>query len=544
MAPGTSDHCMALVNLSKEIHVNRPKPFKFFNCWTLHPNFLDTVSQSWNLEIEGNPMKILFTKLKRLKTSLKLLNNDCFSDIIARVIQKRDEFELQQLHTLNGDKPLEKELELQRDFILLEEVESMFLKQKAKVHWIKEGDRCTKFFHSVIASKNKRQTIRVLVNHQGDRLDSFEDMSVELIDYFTKLLGTQDPNTRVCPPSILKDLVHPISSLEDKEMLAKEVTNEEIKKAIFSQGNDKALGPDGIIAPNQSAFVKGRSIVYNTLLAQEIVKGYGRKSLSPRCALKIDLQKAFDSINWDFISAVLNSMEFPSKVIDWIIACYSNARYSIAFNGTLIGYFNGAKGIRQGGPISPILFVLIMNVLSNLLNTAASKGMFSFHPKCKNIGLTHLSFADDLLIFCKGKLEFVLGVITVLDCFYEFSVLKLNAGKYELFTAGMSHHIIESIISFTGFKQGRLLVRYLGVSLVTKKLTEKDCQALIDNIKNRIHQWSSKNISYAGRVELIKTVLYSVANYWCRQLVLSPSIIKKIEQLFSDSFGRAQIQKL
>ncbi|KAE8726370.1 Kinesin-13A [Hibiscus syriacus] len=450
--------------------------------------------ESSDNELTGNPMKILFTKLKRLKTSLKLLNNDCFSDIIARVIQKRDEFELQQLHTLNGDKPLEKELELQRDFILLEEVESMFLKQKAKVHWIKEG--------------------------------------------------TQDPNTRVCPPSILKDLVHPISSLEDKEMLAKEVTNEEIKKAIFSQGNDKALGPDGIIAPNQSAFVKGRSIVYNTLLAQEIVKGYGRKSLSPRCALKIDLQKAFDSINWDFISAVLNSMEFPSKVIDWIIACYSNARYSIAFNGTLIGYFNGAKGIRQGGPISPILFVLIMNVLSNLLNTAASKGMFSFHPKCKNIGLTHLSFADDLLIFCKGKLEFVLGVITVLDCFYEFSVLKLNAGKYELFTAGMSHHIIESIISFTGFKQGRLLVRYLGVSLVTKKLTEKDCQALIDNIKNRIHQWSSKNISYAGRVELIKTVLYSVANYWCRQLVLSPSIIKKIEQLFSDSFGRAQIQKL
>ncbi|KAE8674971.1 hypothetical protein F3Y22_tig00111708pilonHSYRG00398 [Hibiscus syriacus] len=342
-------------------------------------------------------------------------------------------------------------------------------------------------------------------------------------------------------------------------MIAKEVTNEEIKEAIFSQGNDKAPGPDGYsvlffkkawsVVDNdvlkavkyffQESFIypafnsttialipkmpnpsKGRSIVDNTLLAQEFVKGYGRKSLSPRCALKIDLQKAFDSINWDFISAVLNSLEFPSKVIDWIIACYSNARYSIAFNGTLIGYFKGAKGIRQGDLLSPILFVLIMNVLSNLLNTAASKGMLSFHPKCKNI-----------------------GSLTFLDYFYEFSGLKLNAGKCELFTAGISHHIFESIISFTGFKQRRLPVCYLGVPLVTKKLTEKDCQALIDNIKNRIHQWSSKNMSYAGRVELIKTVLYSVANYWCRQLILPPSIIKKIEQLCSRFFWKGSDSK-
>ncbi|XP_039042158.1 uncharacterized protein LOC120180960 [Hibiscus syriacus] len=72
--------------------------------------------------------------------------------------------------------------------------------------------------------------------------------------------------------------------------------------------------------------------------------------------------------------------------------------------------------------------------------------------------------------------------------------------------AGISLHTLETIISSIGFKQGRLLVRYLGVPLVTKKLTEKDCQALIDNIKNMLHQWSRKKMSYAGRVELIKTV--------------------------------------
>ncbi|XP_038995731.1 uncharacterized protein LOC120120046 [Hibiscus syriacus] len=179
-----------------------------------------------------------------------------------------------------------------------------------------------------------------------------------------------------------------------------------------------------------------------------------------------------------------------------------------------------------------------MNVLSNILNNAASRGIFSFHPKCKKIELTHLSFADDLLIFCKGNLHSVLGVISVLDCFYKYSGLKLNAGKCEIFTAGVSAHNLDSIISYTGFKQGRLPVRYLGVPLVTRKLTDKDCQALLDNIKSRLHQWSKKKLSYAGRAELIKTVLYSIANYWCRQLVLPQSIIKKIEQLCSRFFWK------
>ncbi|KAE8690635.1 hypothetical protein F3Y22_tig00110893pilonHSYRG00157 [Hibiscus syriacus] len=544
----------------------------------------------------SNPMKSFFTKLKLLKAIMKQLNKDYFSDISARARKKREELERQQILTLRGVESIEKELELQREFNSLEEAETMFLKQKAKLHWLKEGDKCTKFFHLVIATKNKRQTIRVLVNNRGERLESFEDISSEILEFFKNLLGSNDPKVKDCSPALLKGLMLPNSiSSEDFEALVKEVTNDEIKATIFSQGNDKAPGPDSftslffkkawpvigndvtkeikyffqesfiypafnattialipkrpnpskvydfrpisccsviyktitkilanrmtnllpkIIAPNQYAFVKERSIVDNTLLAQEIVKGYGRKIISPRCALKIDLQKAFDSINWDFIHAILKALDLPLKFIDWIVSCYTDARYSIVLNGSLVGYFKGAKGIRQGDPLSPTLFVLVMNVLSNILNKAALKGIFAFHPKCRKIGLTHLSFADDLLIFCKGNLESVMGVIIVLDCFYEYSGLKLNAGKCEIFTAGISAHNLDSIINFSGFKHGRLPVRYLGIPLVTRKLIDKDCQPLLGNIKSRIHQWSRKKMSYACRAELIKTVLYSVTNYW------------------------------
>ncbi|XP_039024391.1 uncharacterized protein LOC120157277 [Hibiscus syriacus] len=166
---------------------------------------------------------------------------------------------------------------------------------------------------------------------------------------------------------------------------------------------------------------------------------------------------------------------------------------------------SGERGIRQGDPLSPILFVLAMNILSRLLNTAAAK----------------------------GNLESVTGVIIVLNHFYDMSGLKLNVAKNELFAVGISLRNLENIKNSTGFNYGYLPVRYLGVPLVTRKLTENDCSTLIDKIKSRLHQWSGKHLGYAGRLELIKTVLLSIANFWCRQFLLPQTVINRINQLCS-----------
>ncbi|XP_039070447.1 uncharacterized protein LOC120217411 [Hibiscus syriacus] len=260
--------------------------------------------------------------------------------------------------------------------------------------------------------------------------------------------------------------------------------------------------------------------------------------ISPRCSLKIVLHKAFDSIHWGFIFDILKTLNLPHTFIAWIEACFTQTRFSISFNGTLIGYFKGAKGLRQRDPLSPYLFVLAMNILSRMLNLAAERGIFGFHPKTRKIGLTHLSFADDLLIFCKGNIESVVGVLSILDQFYEVSRLKLNSFKCEIFSAGIHARTIEKVKLITGFQVGILHVHYLGIPLVTLKLTEKDCQALIDNIKRKLHIWSGRNISYAGRLELINSVLFNISNYWCRQLVLPASILKKVEQICSRFFWK------
>ncbi|XP_039033884.1 uncharacterized protein LOC120169873 [Hibiscus syriacus] len=145
--------------------------------------------------------------------------------------------------------------------------------------------------------------------------------------------------------------------------------------------------------------------------------------------------------------------------------------------------------IETGDPISPYLFVLAMNVLSNMLNLATAKGIFAYHPKCKKIGLTHLSFANDLLIFCKGNVDSVVGVLSVLNQFYQVSGLNLYSSKSELFAAGISSRTLEEIKFISGFKIGNLLVRYLGIPLVIWKLTVKDYEPLLGKIKQRLQHW-------------------------------------------------------
>ncbi|KAE8693577.1 hypothetical protein F3Y22_tig00110809pilonHSYRG00241 [Hibiscus syriacus] len=179
-----------------------------------------------------------------------------------------------------------------------------------------------------------------------------------------------------------------------------------------------------------------------------------------------------------------------------------------------------------------------MNVLFSF-NVAAKNGIFRFHTKCKETSLTYLCFADDLLLFCHGLLDSILGVVSILEKFYEFSGLRLNALKSELFVCGVPVSLLDQIQSAIGFKIGQLPVRYLRVSLVTRKLTSKDCSALLVKIKNRIDHWSSRKLSFGGRLQLVKSVLSSIFGYWSRQIILPKGVVNDIEKLCMRFFWKS-----
>ena len=111
--------------------------------------------------------------------------------------------------------------------------------------------------------------------------------------------------------------------------------------------------PDAI-EPNQTAFIKGRLLLENVLLASELVNGYHRTTLSNRATIKLDISKAFDTVKWSFITAVLKAMGLPIQFIHWIRVCISTASFSVSVNGSLEGFFTSARGIRHGCSLSGV----------------------------------------------------------------------------------------------------------------------------------------------------------------------------------------------
>lgn len=224
----------------------------------------------------------------------------------------------------------------------------------------------------------------------------------------------------------------------------------------------------------------------NVLLASELVKDYHKESVSPRCLLKIDISKAFDSVQWELVLKGLEALGFPMKFIHWIKLCITSPSFSVQVNGDLAGYFQSTKGLRQGCSLSPYLFVLCMNILSKKIDRAAAGNRFQFHPKCHSLSLTHLCFADDLMVFVEGSKGSIEGVLAVFEEFTSWSGLKINLEKSTIYKAGVPVEEKRNILRNFPFAEGTLPVRYLGLPLMTQGMRKSDYQPLVEKIRHRI----------------------------------------------------------
>lgn len=287
-----------------------------------------------------------------------------------------------------------------------------------------------------------------------------------------------------------------------------------------------------VISNTQSAFIPGRLLVENVLMATELIQGYNWKNITKRSTLKIDLKKAFDSLNWSFILLILRALRFPDSYVHLISQCITTTRFSVAVNGELGGYFRGARGLRQGDPLSPYLFVLAMEVLAQLLNNDYFNGQIGYHPSASNPPVTHLAFADDIMVFFDGQQSSLERIAATLDGFSAWSGLTMNRQKTELFVAGMSE-LESSDLSSLGFSIGSLPVRYLGLPLMHRKLQICDYRPLLDQLKRRFSSWSSRALTYAGRRQLLASIISGTLNFWFSSFILPKGCIKSIESMCS-----------
>ncbi|XP_062089600.1 uncharacterized protein LOC133796134 [Humulus lupulus] len=213
------------------------------------------------------------------------------------------------------------------------------------------------------------------------------------------------------------------------------------------------------------------------------------------------------------------------------MVCLRGSSYSILMNGQLYGDFKGGKGLRQGDPISPLLFVLVMDYLTRALHGAAKDKQFRFHLLCKTLNITNLCFADDLLIMCKAHLS---SIQIMQQAFQEFSSafgLNINQAKSSIYFGGITLAEKEKLLCLSKLREGQFPLKYLGVPLRPTKWKAMDCDIIISKIRQRLHGWASRNLSYAGRVQLIQSVLLGIRNFWMSIFLLPQKVIKEIDRI-------------
>lgn len=177
---------------------------------------------------------------------------------------------------------------------------------------------------------------------------------------------------------------------------------------------------DELVSCEQSAFVPGRLITDNALLAFECFHTIqtNRRQNRAMCAYKLDLLKAYDRVDWRYLEMALNKLGFAHRWVNWIMACVTSVRYSVKFNGTLLSSFAPSRGLRQGDPLSPFLFLFVADGLSMLLRERVAQGSISPIQICRRApGISHLLFADDTLLFFKAEQQQAIAVSEVLSAY-------------------------------------------------------------------------------------------------------------------------------
>ncbi|GJX00245.1 RNA-directed DNA polymerase, eukaryota, reverse transcriptase zinc-binding domain protein [Tanacetum coccineum] len=445
-----SDHSPVLLtmpNCSKR----KKKSFKFPNYITHKKDFLIIVEKGWNIDVEGCSMYSLVKKMKALKGPLSKLNWQN-GNLVKNVNKIQSDLKVIQI-AIDAD-PFNKSL-IDRECVLLKSYldvvsnEEKLLYQKSVNPMVvpisndemlfkkKLSDDEANFMIREVNDREIKDAMFSIGDNKAPGPDGFsakffknawhivcKDVCRAVKEFFSngQLLG--ELNATII--SLVPKIESPFKVSEFRPIACCNVVYKCISK-ILTRRIKGCL--DKLINLNQSAFIPGRQIQDNILLAQELVKGYGRSGGPKRITCKIDIQKAYDTVKW---------------------------------------YFKGGRGLRQGDPLSPYLFTLVMEVFTLIMEKNVANSLeFNYHFGCKGLKITHICFADDLLVFYHGDI-------------------------------GSSKVIKKSLEEFSN------------CSGLLPNFRTSDCKALLDKVRKKVDHWRNKFLSYAGKLLLIASVLEAI----------------------------------
>ncbi|GJX28013.1 putative RNA-directed DNA polymerase, eukaryota, reverse transcriptase zinc-binding domain protein [Tanacetum coccineum] len=510
---------------------------------------------------------------------------------------------------------------LQKDFFqlinsikILGDIDRLVAKdiaQKAKVKWVIEGDENTSFYHNMLKKKRRQLAIKGIFKN-GKWIEDPHDVKAELFMHFS----SRFQHSEGIPPSLDGDMPNHLS-LGQSDYLENPFSRDEIKRAVWDCGGDRASGPDGFtfkffttfwdvikadvirfvqeffltcyflkgcnssfialipkitnakfvtdfrpisligcqykivgkllanrlstvigscVSSEQSAFIKGRNILDGPLVLNEIM-AWHRKRKKDLMVFKVYFEKAFDSLRWDFLDLVMVKLGFGTKWRKWIFGCLRNARTSVLVNGSPTREFEIYKGLRQGDPLSPFLFILAMEGLHVLTCKAESVGLFkgvSFGHH--NMRISHLIYADEVIFLGEWLSVNAHNLLCMLRCFYLISGLKINVNKCNVLGVGVSNEEVSNLAKIIGCEAAKFPMKYLGVPVGGNMARCSNWNAIIHKFSSKLSLWKTRLLSVGGRLSLIKSVLGSLPTYYMSIYMMPATVQKKLEAMRNKFF--------
>ncbi|KAL4367675.1 hypothetical protein GQ457_05G016460 [Hibiscus cannabinus] len=446
--------------------------------------------------------------------------------------------------------------------------------QKSRLRWAVEGDRNTKFFHLVASARRRSNFInclKVVANVINNPAEVKKAIELHFKDFYNKSL--------TIPIKSFECSLNKLSS-ESAERLEKPFCEEEVFAALLSLENSKAPGPDGFnmgflkkiwsslkaevmdffenffkgnitdFSFNHSFIVlipKSTNLVgieeYRPIslvgciykLLSKVLAMRLRKVLNERLegvVLKADFSKAYDTVDWDFLMVIMQKMGFGEVWCHWILLCISSAYISVLVNGSPTTPFAIGRGLRQGCPLSPLLFNIIGEALSALIHKANAKGYFKgLKVGQTEMEITRIQFVDDLMFFCEADEMQIKNIIRILKGFELAAGLKLNLSKTKLIGINVDEQRIDQWAKILHCQSEKFSSWYLALPLGAKRISISIWEPIVERVETKLTSWKSKLLSFGGRLKLIKSVLNGLPVYFMTMFPMPTSINNRISSL-------------
>lgn len=291
------------------------------------------------------------------------------------------------------------------------------------------------------------------------------------------------------------------------------------------------------ISENQSAFVPGRSITDNVLIAFEMIHFMRRRKSRQdgEVALKLDISKAYDRVRWSYLWYRMRIMGFSEKWIKWMKLCVTTVQYMVCLNGDSVGPIFPNRGLRQGDPLSPYLYLLCVEGLSKSMENKAANGEINGCRISQTApAITHLLFADDSFLFFKATNEEATTIKSVLNLYENQSGQAVNFSKSGIFFSSNVRRDKQNKISeILGVYNELGSSCYLGLPSLVGRSKKTTFNFMKETVWKRVQSWRNTKLSRAGKGVMIRNVAQSIPSYCMSCFLLPKTLAQDIEKMLN-----------